>query len=498
MTDQPRRATPTRDDPDDGALDDDLSVTALEPASAAPRWQRLPGDARRRLRQVWRASGVVALVALVAIVFVAVAPHLPRPAQPRFTPPYTALQAPSDAARCLTPGAWSPDGRQVAAIASGSCQSLYLAPAPTADNLLIFDAATGRRVAAYVLDSAVSAALIQSGVENVNISNSAIEYFETDWSPDGQLMAAPFAFYSEQFVGVGVAVVTLTGTARGHVRVLLEAPDAQNLTQSTAPDNGFDPVPAQRWDLTQGAQTTIYLAPALAYHWLPSDVLVADEPLPASAAAPAPVEAPAPTPTGDSIGGQAFSLWRVGYLTLVNAQSCDSNVATRPLSAPYAYLTLTSPVWSPDGRYLLEASAQARLPAFEAHTASADKITMCDSGLAPDQLPSAPLHDKGLQSALTLLDPLGGNQLTLAWSTDGRRLAAAMVRFTPNTGAVVVYDCVTGAALQRFTGDEFVAHPVGNYLAEYPVWSPDGAHLLLTINGPVAKLVILGPQALDA
>jgi Tol biopolymer transport system component len=73
--------------------------------------------------------------------------------------------------------------------------------------------------------------------------------------------------------------------------------------------------------------------------------------------------------------------------------------------------------------------------------------------------------------------------------------------FSPaqGTGAVVVYNCATGAALQRFTGDQFEATTAGgNYLTQNPVWSPDGSRLLLTISGPIAKLVILGPQSLGA
>ncbi len=487
MSDQLRPAAP-----DDAPDDDDLSVSALEPEGGATQRHRLPARARRPLRRLWRASGVVALIALVAIVFVAVAPHLPRLAPPPAAQTYTTLQASSNVAQCLGDASWSPDGQRIAAVESTNCDSPDFGQQDQQARLLIFDATTGRQVAVYALDTAVNAATAQIGAAS-NGSDYGISFYETDWSPDGHFLAAVFEVYGKQGVATGLAFLTLTGARRGHIRVTLDALNAA----IPMPANGFDPVPVQRWDVTSGAHTTIYLAPALAYHWLPSDVLVADEPLPASASAPAPVEAP--TPTGDPIGGPTFSLWRVGYLSLVNAQSCDSAGGPQPVSGANADLILVSPAWSPDGRYLLDASVQARLPVSGA---SADTFNPCHGSPAPDQLPSAPLHDKGLRSALTLLDPQGNNPLMLAWSGDGRRLAVETFTFIPeqqNVSSVTLYDCATGAALHRFSIDQFEPEPgaaIG--LVEHPVWSPDGSQLLLTIGFPVAKLVILGPQSLGA
>jgi hypothetical protein len=190
----------------------------------------------------------------------------------------------------------------------------------------------------------------------------------------------------------------------------------------------------------------------------------------------------------------------MGGLSPVNATSCGANgVTIQPLLTPYANLTLGAIAWSPDGRYLLEPSIQARLPAIAGHPlASANGSHPCDSGLAPDQLPSAPIHDNGLRSALGLLDPQGGNQLTLAWSPDGRHLAVQTFAFAQNSGEVVVYDCSTGAALQYFTGDLFVPAPSVAESAQNPVWAPDSAHLLLSISGPEAKLVVVGPRSFGA
>ncbi len=493
MKDEPR-PTPASDD---DAVDDDLSISGLEPPEARPRL-RLGATGVLSLRRLWRASGVVALVALVAIVTVAVAPHLPRPTAPRYIPLYTALQVSSDGARCLTGASWSHDSQRIAAVESTTCTSPYLGQGPAHPNLLIFDGATGQQVGAYDLDDAVNAALRQVGVATSGGPSYDIAYYETDWSPDGSLLATPFAVYGEQMGYVGTALVRLSGPAHGQVTAMLSAPNPAD----GQPTNGFDVIPVIRWDLARNSSATVYLAPALMYRWLPGDVLVADEPLSATSTSSTTAQSDASQASsatlGDPIGGQTFSLWRLGNITPVTATTCGANgVVIQPLRAPYAYLLLSATVWSPDGRYLLEASIQARLPSKAGHpTATRTGQSPCDSGPVPDQLPAAPMHDRGLQSALGLLDAQGGNQLSLAWSPDGRRLAVGVFTFAQGTGSAVVYDCATGATLRRFTGDQFQANVAVSEAARNPVWSPDSSRLLLTVDGPVAKLVILGPPAL--
>lgn len=476
--------------------DDDLSVSALEPERASPRRFRA-ANAARSLRRVWRASGVLTLLALVAIVAVAVAPHLPRVAAPPAQIPYTALQVSSDVATCLMGVSWSPDSRQIAAVESSPCGQPYLGPSGTSGpvaaqpNLLIFDAVTGRQVAAYPLDSAVNVALQAVGLKVNGLSSYNISYYETSWSPDSRRMAVGFAIYGELGSDSGVAMVMLTGAQRGQVRVLLTEPN------SLLPDhtNGFDLAPVERWDAVDGAHTTIYLAPALTYRWLPSDVLVADQLLPANASAPAPT-----TPTADAAeGAQSVSMWQMGTISPVTSTACDAvGMTAQPLSQPYALLTLSASAWSPDGRYLLDANVETRLATVPGRPKpAASGASPCDSGPEPDQLPSAPLHDKALLAALSLLDPYGNTQLSLAWSADGRRLAVTTLAMAQDTGSLVVYDCASGEPLKRLSGAQFEAGAAQYSLAQNPIWSPDSAHLLLTISRPDPKLVILGPQALD-
>ncbi|HET9111885.1 MAG TPA: hypothetical protein VFN78_13735 [Ktedonobacterales bacterium] len=488
MFDQPGRRSSTDAD---GLEDDDdnLSVSALDPQTLSARITS--GSVARRLRGAWRASGALAALALATVVIVAVAPHLPHPSQTVSQVPYTALDAPGDLASCLVGASWSPDGQRIAVVSSASCSAPYTASGRHEPNALIFDAATGHQVETFQMDSAVRSALSRQGIVSFDSGSYDIDYYDSNWSPDGHLLEVGFAVYGASVGNAGVAFVTLSGAQRGQVRVALNPSGA-----NAAPANGFALIPVERWDVVTGSQTTIYLPPALAYRWLPSDVLVAAEPLPDTASAPLPTT----SSTTDAAPGdeRAFSMWRSGFIHPVTATACSGNGVTfQPLSQPYALLTLSATVWSPDDRYLLSAFVETRLPTIAGHPAAAtNAYSPCDSGLPPDQLPLAPAHDKGLSAALALLDPVGGNQLTLAWSPDGRRLAVTDFALAQGVGSALVYDCTTGAILHRFTGEQFGAARAQYGATQDPVWSPDGSRMLLTVSGAVAKLVILGPAAL--
>ena len=504
MGDQADRAQPPASAPLDGDqmgdLDDldELRVSRLESGQSSGRRAWLPlMRAFPPLRRVWRASGVVALIALVTVVWVAVAPHLPRLLTAHRQIPATSLAVSSDLSSCLVGSSWSRDGRQIAAVASNPCAAAFTrAGAPP--NVLIFDAMTGKRLAEYQLDAAVDAALARIGLSRSSGTGYDVSYFESSWSPDDQRLAVEFGVYGEMGGDMGVAIVTLAGAQRGHVSVMLASLNDATLIQ---PGNGFALVPIERRGVADGSHTTIYLQPALAYRWLPADVLVAAEPLSSSPTAAPPSATATADGAADGAAPEAsgeISMWQSGAIAPVTAVACGSNGATvGPLGVPYALLTLTAPIWSPDGRYLLDAFVQARLPSLPGHPGqSGAGFSPCDSGPAPNDLPSAPFHDKGLRTALGLLDAHGDNQLTLAWSPDGQRLAVATLDFPQNSGSLVIYDCATGEVARNFSASDFEAGVAQYSLAQNPVWSPDGRSLLLTISRPDAKVIVLGPQAL--
>lgn len=471
--------------------DDELSVGPLE-----------PGDTRLRLaaplRRAWRWSGLVAFVTLVAIVVVAVAPHLPRPTPARVTLPYTTLHVSYDVARCLYGFSWSHDSRQIAAFTSYDCASPDFSARGSQSNLYLFDAASGKLTATVNIERSLDSALHAAGLMTDPAAQYDMNIFASEWSPDDHLLAAQFVVFGQDVSVSGVAVVTLTGPQRGHVTALLDAPI--RIGQTEPQQSLFVPEPALRWDLVTDAPTTIYLQPALTYRWLPGDTLVAETPLPASASGPAAVSGS----TGNAADGQVLSLWRVGYVSLVNATDCNPSPSTAPLSHPYAQLFLSSLAWSPDGRYLLNFYVMARLttPFPQTQVASVAQLTTCAPGLAPDQIPSVAPHDRGMDAALKRLEPARDINLTLAWSPDGRRLASLTMPHNTFVGSVTIYDCASGKQTHSFTSEQYNSVDVftgvnstGGFV-QTPLWSPDSAHLLLVIDGIEPQVIVLGPRAL--
>jgi WD40 repeat protein len=489
----------TRDAEDEGrkegqdapmSSDDELSVGPLGPGDERPRLAA-------PLRRVWRWSGLVAFVTLAAIVIAAVAPHIPRAAPARAALPYTTLHVSYDVARCLSGFSWSHDSRQIAALTSYDCSSPDFGNRSSVNNLYLFDAATGKLTTTVAIEPALVSALRQAGFTSDVLSQYGISYYDSDWSPDNQQLATELAVFGSNAAINGIALVTLTGPQRGHVAIMLGDP-IKNGQAFQAP-SAFGPQPALRWDLTTGAATTIYLQPALAYQWLPGDVLVADAPLPVSASAPA-----ANGSMGSAAGGQTVSLWRTGYISLVNATDCNPSPSTAPLPSPYVLLSLNTMAWSPDGRFLLDVYTLARLTTSFPHAkaVSVAQLSVCDQGPALNQIPAVTPHDKGLDAALRRLDPAGKNTLTLSWSPDGRRLAALTTSYNYNGGEVTIYDCASGKQIRSLTSGQFNSVDVysepnpTNGFDQAPLWSPDSSRLLLLIDGIEPQAIVLGARAL--
>lgn len=501
MTDRSPQGAPAS--PGSHDEDDGLRVGPLDTADGRPR-PRLPaaldGPALRRL---WRWTGAVAALALAAIVIVTLAPHLPRLAPGRAAPiPYTALRVSPDVARCLSGFSWSRDSRQIAALASYDCASPYLGASPPLSNLYIFNAATGARTATIDIEGALEVALRRVGMVTVATDQYGVSFYASVWSPDNRLLATQFVVFGSRMAVSGVAVATLSGAQAGHVAVMLDTPIGEGAPPPPQQANAFALAPTERWDLTTGAVSTVYLQPALAYRWLPDDALVAAEPLGVSSGAPAPSDVGAPT--GDPVGGEGFSLWRTGYVSLINATDCDPAPSIAPLPAPYAEISLEGVAWSPDGRYLLDVNVNARLLATFArtHAQSVAQLKRCAVGPPPEQMPVAALHDRALAAAVKRLDPAGSQELSLAWSPDGRRLAALTLSLDHSVGSAALYDCASGTQTHAFTSgqfynqDDFTSSDPTTGFVQTPAWSPDSSHLLLVVDGVTPQVVVLGPQAL--
>lgn len=474
----------------DDAADDELTVSLLD-SEDAPARSPLAPLSTLRLRGMWRMSGVVTVIALLAVVLVAIAPHLPRALPMRYHPQFTALEVSKDVAQCMQVTSWSHDGRHIAATLSSGCEQPYVGQKPPQPNLILFDAASGRQVAAFMLDDYVTTALRQSSGIPQNAASFDIGYYDAQWSVDNTQIVVLWSIYGDKVAYQGVLVITVTGSARGHVSALINK--AVNDASTPSP-SGNALMPIDRWDLQSQTHTTMYLPPALAYQWLPGDTLVAVDPLSLTGAN---VSA-GPTALGNAIGGQSFSMWRDGSALPADNTAC----APHPSASPYSTLYLYTVVWSPDGRYLLDVMVAARvaLPQGKPTPTTPPTDGSCANVAPSDVAPIVPMRDAGLRAATVALTSRPGatNELALAWSADGRRLAVGAQSFTATNSKVMIYDCASGALLQTFTSDEFATGDLNGATSALlnPRWSPDGNHLLLTLNGAQSGLVIVNSQSL--
>ena len=457
---------------------------AAEGAGAARGW---PG----RWRWGLRLGGLAAALALLTLIAPALTPLMPRLPSPPPPPAFTALALSPDLGFCATNGYWSPDGRRIAVVrASAECGVALGKP-----DVFIYDAASGKQVAAYSVTPTVQRALTRAGLEDV-----VTDYTSVAWSPDQRALAVSLAVVralpaSAGWAGLGtragVALVSLAGSHVGDVEALLSARDLAPPALGTGAAAG--PLAIDEWDTRLLAARQIDLPPALGYEWLPAGELIATDPLPTDARD----AMGAAGPPGDPIGGQRFSMWRTGFLSAINAVDCQERGA-RASSGPFTLLDLHTAAWSPDGRYLLTINTPTRAPQTPPPTSRAPQ-PFCVTGPVASALPVAPLHDRALGSALRLL---GGaiTQVDLLWSPDGKRLVALPDSVSSLPDTALVYDAATGAIQARISaGPSQIPGAQGSDASALIVggsWSPDGRRLLLVVAGQRFNILIYSPRAL--
>jgi WD40 repeat protein len=442
-----------------------------------------------------RLGGLVAALALLALIVPALAPLIPRPPSPPPPPDFTALTLSPDLGFCATNGYWSPDGRRIAVVrASAEC-----GVTPGKPDVFVYDAASGKQVAAISITPTVQRALTRAGLEDV-----VTDYTSVAWSPDQRTLAVSLAVVralpaSAGRTGLGtragVALVSLTGSLAGShagdVVALLSARDLAPPALGTGAAAG--PLTIDEWDTRLLTARQIDLPPALGYEWLPAGELIATDPLPTDAQG----AMGAAGPSGDPIGGQRFSMWRTGFLSAINAVDCQERGA-RASSGPFTLLDLHTAAWSPDGRYLLAINATTRAPQTPPPTSRAP-LPFCVTGPVASALPVAPMHDRALGSALRLL---GGaiTQVDLLWSPDGKRLVALPDSVSSLPGTALIYDTATGAIQARISaGPSQIPGAQGSDASALIVgcsWSPDGRRLLMVVAGQRFNIRVYQPRAL--
>ncbi|HEU0026028.1 MAG TPA: hypothetical protein VFQ25_02850 [Ktedonobacterales bacterium] len=472
--------------PAEGDALDDLRVTKLDGSA--------PGERHVVMRWRWglRLGGLAAALALLALIAPALGPLIPRLPTTPPPPDFTALALSPDLGFCATNGYWSPDGRRIAVVrASAECGVTVGKP-----DVFIYDAASGKQVAAYGVTPTVQSALRRAGLVGV-----VTDYTGVAWSPDQRMLAVSLAVVralpeSAGRVGLGtragVALVSLAGPHAGGVVALLSARDLAPTALGTGAAVG--PLAVDEWDTRLLTARQIDLPPALGYEWLPAGELIATDAL--SSGEQGAMGATAPP--GDPIGGQRFSMWRTGFLSEINAVDCQGGGA-RAASGPFTLLDLHTAAWSPDGRYLLTINTATRAPQAPPPTARAP-LPFCVMGPLASALPVAPMHDRGLDSALRLL---GGaiTQVDLLWSPDGKRLMALPDSVSSLPDTALIYDTATGFIQTRISaGPSQIPGAQGSDASALIVggsWSPDGRRLLLVVAGQRFNIRVYGPHALD-
>jgi hypothetical protein len=446
-----------------------------------------------------RLGGLVAVVVLAIVVVVTLAPVIPRPATPAGQPDYLALALPSELRFCATNGYWSPDGQRIAVPRAPSCGSGGVGVSNLPD-IYIFDALNGEPITAYSIMPTISDALAQAGLSGAQVSYSGVT-----WAPDQRALVAQFVVAQALPQGArgtyireraGVALVSLAGPHTGAVSALISARGLSMASEGI----GFAPglLAVDEWDIRHLSARQLDLPATLAYEWLPGDLLIGAPPASSGAKGDANTLTEVSDQTSNFPGGQRVSMWRTGYLAQVNAMDCEQSSGEAP-KTPYTALYLSSPAWSPDGRYLLTITLVAQAPVSLPPTAGASRPPFCLSGAAASAFPLAPIHDRAMRAALGLIGG-GVTSMKLLWSPDGARLAALPSQNSQASNAITIYDTATGATLARISaGPSQIPGAQGSDADARFInasWSPDGRRLLAVVEGQRFNIRLYGPRAL--
>lgn len=441
--------------------DNEVEISSLSDEDEEPQRQmrvdltRVRLTTRQRARRFALTLGAITL-GLAIILITSILPQARRADTTQ--DPNAAIFLQAEGKFCARDSAWSPDSKRLAIVGTygNTCNVVNKI---TPGEVGILDARNGQRLSTYHPDAAImeAASKIQTPAVAPTSGALQLEYDDVVWSAKGDQLALTFILSGARPFQTydGLAVLTLRS---GATQVYLH----------TTP-RSFNQVGYFIWDLTTGASTfqkpwsttgdyRVDLAPASAYSWNDADMLVPNTALRSGGGSPGPI--------GNPIGGTAFSAWQRGVLVALRPAQ-DTGFAEPPV---YVF-TATINVWSPDGRYFIEA---AHLSGRVVDTEQTPIPRQYVDLLQLQNNPTLPIRDQCLLTAIDNLPaptiPPYATGSTLAWSPDGRFAALSLP-----TGVGLI-DCRTGNVLHTYINE--APHDVYTPMQSF-LWSPDGKWLLI-------------------
>lgn len=424
-------------------------------------------------RTNWRRASLIGLVALVIVGSVTGYLLVQRSRSQVITQKPAAVQAINLRANnlyCPQTPVWTPDGRQIAIIAS-DVRCIEPNNTATPDQYIgIFDVTTGKPQRIVDVKNVLAHYQLSGSVSAIS------------WSTDGKTLAIFGPVLATSTIGVNRSALVLypTTNQQATARVIIAPPQP-------------DPYRLQVWNLhtlSAGPAIDSSLASALTYRWTADGHIVPDRPFPADASG----ATDRTTSTGD------FTFWQAGYLaawSIIDGHYTNIHTTPNGVVKPTGVFFSALPVlWSPDGQYVVSGISISGPVAFS--TPPASTLT-CPSPRQDIPCPSQSLPQPDPAFAAVVKATLNGEQFTfttqsgnqatgsnwpqvsVAWSPNGKYLLTILPGNEERDGAkkmtATVFDTTTGDPIKQFQQD--IPPGKAACYGGAPVWSPDGARIVI-------------------
>lgn len=423
-------------------------------------------------RWIISALSVLAVVAVIVVVVVNIMGNLR--SSGASAKPMLRINSQGDGLNCVSQIAWSPDGKEIAAL--GNLQNCGGSSSVSQTGVVyIYSATTGKMIEKVLTDRMIfhdnAVAQLIASHTNASSQPTVLIYLSLTWTPEGQSLLLSFNLDIPANRN-GAPDTSASGLLRVHL--------SHTASANVWLDHyiGVQVGDFERWDLTTGQSVQApQPAAAVAYRWGSDGALL-------------PVSAPSNGAIGSADGGKTFTIWQNGMLSYPSVQSSPSAPPTNS-TQDISWNANITPI-SPDGRYY-----------YTYFPIGGDLVPPSTVFVQPGTPQFAP-HDKALLAlAMKMTSDTMLSQpstLLVTYRPDGHLLA--VVQFngagegsaTPATFTVSIYNTATGTLVKRLTPN-FIGLQSGSAGQETLEWSPDGSRLLLADNA-FGAIMVWGPDAL--